>query len=332
VVALDGTDIAFPCAPQETILEAAERAGIGLPYSCRRGVCSSCEAVLVSGSAAGRGRSAVRGPVDGLLLCQASPASDVVIRPKRVHRQEPQARRTRELRVHRVTRPSKDVVVLRLRLPNGHRARFTAGQYTSVLMDDGESRTYSLANPPHENDMVELHVRVVPGGRFSDVELRRLQPGATLRVELPYGEFCLREDSDKPVVLVATGTGFAPVKSILEDQLRRGGKRRIHFYWGGRTPQDLYLRDLPARWATEVPWLSFTAVVSQPSPDWRERVGRVHRQVLADYPDLSDHEVYVCGNPAMASAARHEFVSTGGLDPRNFYCDAFVATGQTADP
>jgi NAD(P)H-flavin reductase len=310
------------------VLDAAERAGFSIPYSCRKGVCSSCEGGLTAGEADVRGRGTAQGPADGVLLCQTRPCSDVEIAPKRIVRRGQIVRKTVTAKVHRITRPAADVVVLQLRLPTGTRVKFSAGQYLKILMDDGDSRNYSMANPPHENDGVQLHIRQVPGGRFSDGVLAGLGKGDLLRVELPYGEFSLNEESDKPVVLVASGTGFAPVKSIVEDQIKRGLDRPVHLYWGARRREDIYLTDLPAKWTVKAPWFSFTPVLSQPDADWTGRTGRVHQAVLEDHPDLSGHEVYACGNPDMTSAAREHFTGRGGLSADSFYCDAFVSSGE----
>jgi CDP-4-dehydro-6-deoxyglucose reductase/3-phenylpropionate/trans-cinnamate dioxygenase ferredoxin reductase subunit len=326
-VTITGTDIAFPCGPEETVLDAAERAGYSIPYSCRKGVCSTCEGRLTGGEVAVRGQGELSGPADGVLLCQARPCSPVEIAPKRVARRGPPARRTLTAKVHSLTWPAGDVAVLQVRFPIGSRARFRAGQYLKILMDDGDSRDYSMANPPHKNDGAQLHIRRVPGGRFSEELLAGLDKGDQLRVELPYGEFSLNEESVKPVILVATGTGFAPIKSIVEDQIRQGGDRPMHLYWGARTPAELYLADLPSSWVAKYPWFSFTPVLSRGGADWTGRAGRVQQAVLADHPDLSGHEVYACGSSTMTSAALDDFVHHGGLAPEAFYCDAFVPSG-----
>ncbi len=322
------TGISFPCEPGETVLDAAERAGYAIPYSCRKGVCSTCEGGLTSGRAEVRGRGTAEGPATGVLLCQARPCSDLRIVPRRITERGQPIRRTVTAKVHHVSRPAADVVVLRLRLPTGQRVKFTAGQYLKVFLPDGDSRNYSLADPPHRNDSVLLHIRVVPGGRFSEGVLADLAKGDRLVVQLPYGEFSVDAESDRPALLVATGTGFAPVKSIMEDRIKRGTERPVHLYWGGRGEGDLYARDLAADWAARAPWFTFTPVLSQPDSGWTGRTGRVHRAVLEDHPDLSSHEVYVCGSPAMTAAAREDFVGLGRLPPDRFHCDAFVPSGE----
>jgi CDP-4-dehydro-6-deoxyglucose reductase/3-phenylpropionate/trans-cinnamate dioxygenase ferredoxin reductase subunit len=253
----------------------------------------------------------------------------VEIAPTRIIKREPSPRKTLLATVYRISRPASDVVVLRLRFPIGVRAKFRAGQYLKVLMDGNQSRNYSIANPPHESDGVELHIRRVPDGLFSDVVLAGLKKGGTVRVELPYGEFSLSETSMKPAILVATGTGLAPMQSMIEDQLRRGGGRSIHLYWGARRLQDLYLAQLPAQWR-RASWLAFTPVVSEPDEEWTGRTGLVHRAVLDDHPDLREFEVYACGNPKMIASARRDFTVEGRLRLEEFYCDVFVASGDVA--
>jgi NAD(P)H-flavin reductase/ferredoxin len=322
------TGISFPCEPGETVLDAAERAGYAIPYSCRKGVCSTCEGELAVGRAEVRGRGPAEGPAAGVLLCRTRPCSDLGIAPRRIDRRGQPDRKTVTAKVHRITRPAADVVALHLRLPTGQRARFRAGQYLRVLLPDGDSRNYSMANPPHQNDTVLLHIRVVPGGRFSEGVLAGLEKGDRLTVELPYGEFSIDAESDGPAVLLATGTGFAPVKSIVEDQIKRRAERPMHLYWGARREEDLYLHDLATGWAARAPWFTYTPVLSQPGPGWTGRTGWVHRAALEDHPDLGGHEVYACGSPAMTSAAQEDLVLRGGLSPDRFFCDAFVPSGE----
>jgi CDP-4-dehydro-6-deoxyglucose reductase/3-phenylpropionate/trans-cinnamate dioxygenase ferredoxin reductase subunit len=209
-VTVSGSDIVFPCEPDETVLDAAERAGFSIPYSCRKGVCSTCEGGLIAGELQVRGQGLARGPATGVLLCQARPCSPVKIAPKRIVQRAAPVRKVITTKVHRLTRPNADVVVLHLRFPSGVRAKFQAGQYLKVLMEDGDSRNYSMANAPHESDGVQLHIRHVPGGRFSEGVLAGLEKGDTLNVELPYGEFSLDEEVDHPVILLGNAVAQDP--------------------------------------------------------------------------------------------------------------------------
>ena len=327
-VAVEGGEIAFLCEPDETVLDAAERGGFALPYSCRKGACASCEADLTSGAVRERGRGLVTGPAQAVKLCQATACSDLEIAPKRISPRDPNPRKVLDARLHRLHRPTPDVSILKLRFPNGVRAKFRAGQHLKLLFEDGDSRSYSMANPPQLNDGAELHVREIAGGRFSMAALARLQPGAAVRVETPFGEASLSDRPERPLILVVTGTGFAPAKSIIEDQLRRRGERPVRLYWGGRRIEDLYLAELARGWAEQAPWFSFTPVLSRPAAGWSGRTGWVQQAALEDQPDLSRCEAYACGNSAMTTAAHDAFLEAG-LPPARFHCDAFTPSGDS---
>jgi CDP-4-dehydro-6-deoxyglucose reductase len=307
------SDISFQCNDGETVLDAAERAGFALPYSCRKGVCAECVGEVLNAEG-----------TEKALFCCTRPTTDLTIVPRKIEKRERIARKKVDASVFRITQPAPDVTVLQLRLPIGVRAKFRAGQYLQVHLDDNTVRNYSMANPPHQNDSVHLHVRRVPGGRFSDGVLKELAVGSKLRIELPYGEFFFRDGSTKPVILVATGTGFAPVKSIIEDALKRKFARPLKLYWGARNESDLYFLDLARKWHVEG-HVELVPVLSHPDAIWAGRTGLVHRAVLSDHPSLTAYQVYACGNPAMTRAARTEFIRAGLLEDE-FFCDAFVQT------
>jgi CDP-4-dehydro-6-deoxyglucose reductase/3-phenylpropionate/trans-cinnamate dioxygenase ferredoxin reductase subunit len=250
-----------------------------------------------------------------------------VVAPKRIIPADIIDRKTFTAKVRKIERPATDVAVLHLRLPIGRRAIFHAGQYLRVLMADGDSRNYSLANPPQKNDELELHIRHVPGGKFSEGVLASLAKASTLEIELPYGEFSLSDNADRQAILIATGTGFAPVKSIIENVIKLGDARPIHLYWGANREADLYMDALLTEWAGSHPWFRYTPVVSSPDPSWIGRTGFVHEAVKSDYPKMSALEVYACGAPAMIDAARRDFLRDGGLSQDAFFSDAFVPTG-----
>jgi NAD(P)H-flavin reductase/ferredoxin len=328
-IRIAGADIAFDCAANETVLDAAERAGYSIPYSCRKGVCSTCAGLLSEGIAAVRHQH-VSGPREGVLLCQARPLSDLTIKPSRIEIRDQLVRKRIRTNVFRLHRPTPDVSILQLRFPAGVRAKFRAGQYLRVIMPDGDGRNFSMANPPHENDGAELHIRHVPGGRFSEKVLAALTKGDKLDVELPYGEFFVREDFARTAVFVATGTGFAPIKSIIREMMRRGIHRPARLYWGGRSRADIYLPTQLATWRTQADWLNIVPVLSEPDADWQGRRGLVHSAVMQDVPDLSFCQVYACGNPLMIEAARRDFTGIRGLPADQFYADPFVPSGDTA--
>jgi NAD(P)H-flavin reductase/ferredoxin len=326
-VCVAGHGIVFDCAATETILNAAERAGFCLPHSCRKGVCDTCEGALAAGTVQIRNRQ-IAGKSDNVLMCQARPLSDVEIVPKRLEKRAPLLRKTLTATVYRITRPTPDVWLVSLRFANGVRAKFQAGQYLQVLMADGDRRNFSLANAPHDNDGVELHIRRVSGGRFSEHMLATIEAGHKLTVELPFGQFYLRE-AEMPAIFLATGTGFAPIKSIIEAALRRGDQRPMQLYWGGRTPDDLYMVDRVAKWADRARWFSFVPVLSHADGGWKGRTGLLHRAVLQDNPEMNNVEVYASGNNLMIAAARRDFGREACLPEARFYSDAFVASGRS---
>ena len=323
------SEISFPCEPREFVLDAAERAGYSMPSSCRKGACNTCEAGLLEGEVEQRGRGRRTGR-DGLaLMCRSQPRADITIRPKRFERIDIFRRKTITARIFRLARPAPDVTMLALRFPIGLRAPFKAGQYLQVVLDDDDRRNFSMANAARDNDGAELHIRHVPGGTFSVKTLSGLSAGDALQVELPYGDFYLRA-SERPVILLASGTGFAPIKSIIETAIYAGNSRPMHLYWGARTREDIYLAELPSRWAARLSWFSFTPVLSEPSSSWTGRTGLVHDSVREDRNDLSGHEIYACGNPLMVGAAQTHFTAGHGLPDAQFFADAFVESGTSA--
>jgi CDP-4-dehydro-6-deoxyglucose reductase/3-phenylpropionate/trans-cinnamate dioxygenase ferredoxin reductase subunit len=321
-VRVAGTGITFDANPGETVLDAAERAGYRLPHSCRAGVCNSCDAWLASGEVTIR-RQSIAGPADHVKLCLAQPLGAVEIAPARITRDDPPARQTMTTTVHRITPVTPDVTVLALRYPIGKRVKFRAGQYVTIHLPGDTTRNYSLANAPHRNDTVLLHVRRVAGGRFSDRVLPTLRQGDELTVRLPFGEFTVDDSCDRPILLLVTGTGFAPARSIVEDLIHRGIRRPVHLYWGARRTDELYQCELATKWAMRHDWFRFTPVLSRPTPHWDGRTGYVQRAARADHPDLTGYEVYACGNPAMTDAARSEL----RIDPDHFHSDAFLPSG-----
>jgi NAD(P)H-flavin reductase/ferredoxin len=326
-VRVAGRDIAFACAPDQPVLEAAEAAGWELPYSCRRGVCNTCLGRLVAGEA-----EAPPAQDGQILFCQARPRSDLEIAPREIVKLDPYARKTVLAKVLRVARAAEDVAAIQLRFPAGTKVKFKAGQYLEAILEDGARRSFSMANPPQQSDGALLHVRLVPGGRFAESVVPQLAPGRTLKVELPFGDFFLREGRARPAVMVARGTGFAPIRSILEDAFRRRLERDFVLYWGARRLRDLYEIELPRKWAAAQPRFRFVPVLSEPDPAdaWQGRTGFVHKAVMADFATLADREVYACGVNAMVNAARRDFIDARGLAPEAFYCDAFVTPADVA--
>ena len=310
-VRLEPSGNTFHVAPGETILEAALREGIGLPYGCRNGACGACKGILRSGELV-YGDYQERALHDSeklagkALTCCTRPASDIVFEVRELAGAKDLAIRTLPCRVEKVEKPADDVAVIYLKLPAGERLQFLAGQYIDILMKDGKRRSFSMANAPHDDQFLQLHVRKTPGGAFSRYVFEEMKERAILRFEGPLGTFYLRDDSDKPYIFVAGGTGFAPIKAQVEHLFHHGDDRPMVLYWGARSRRDLYLHDLPQAWAREHPNFTYIPVLSdaEPGDDWQGRTGLVHQAVLDDFADLSGYEVYACGAPAMTDIAK----------------------------
>jgi len=313
----------------ETVLNAALRAGCMLPYGCRNGTCGSCLGKVLEGVVDYRGELppalGERQRAEGkALFCQAVPGSDLVIEGREIDALRDITVKTLPCRVIGMTKLAPDVMRLYLKMPASERLQFLAGQYISFLLKEGKRRDFSLANPPHADEYLELHVRKAPGGEFTTYVFEQMREKAILRFQGPLGSFFLREDSLRPIILVAGGTGFAPIKGMLEHAFYQGMTRLIHLYWGARARQDLYLNELPEAWAEKHENFSYTPVLSEPFPedDWQGRTGWVHAAVAADYPDLSTYEVYMSGPPPMIAAARETFTARG-LPEEYLYYDSF---------
>jgi len=327
-----GTDVQFNCERGQSVLDAALKAGIELPYSCRKGVCGNCAAGIAEGSVAGLNDAPVRNEwclPDQVLLCMCEATTDLSIAATSWKRVDPAARKIFTARVFDNQLAAPDVSVLRLRLPAGRRAKFQAGQYLQVFLPDGSTRSYSMANPPQQSDGVTLHVRHVQGGQFTGI-VTGLQRGDTLRIELPYGNVALAPDDTRPIVFVAGGTGFAPVKSILDDMAKRRVKRDITLIWGAREASGLYLESAVTKWRKSWPDMRYVPAISDADAQVRPGAfaGRVDEALRATVPDLSGRVLYGCGSPAMVQGVR-AIALEGGLAPTDFHADVFVP-GPTA--
>lgn len=327
----------FEVPDGKTVLTAGLEAGLNLAYSCRAGSCTTCRGRIFEGKV-DYGRSndhcltAEQRAQGYALLCQASPLSDLVIelRELQLHMQKP---KLVPCRVKKIDRPAPDVAVVSLRLPYNDNMLFAAGQYVDFILKDGRRRSYSIATAPAlEGGMmdIELHIRHYDGGVFTDHVFGALKVGEILRFEGPLGTFYLREDSDKPIVFLAGGTGFAPIKAMVEYALRRDVARPMTLYWGCRAKRDLYMDALPREWEREAANFKYLPVLSEPGADWAGRTGFVHRAVMEDLPDLSEHQIYASGSPAMVEAARRDFVRSCGLPEDEFFADSFLTEAELA--
>ena len=319
----------YTVADQETILEGALRHGYTLPYSCRNGSCGTCKGRLLAGEIDyGRYEDkalSVQERAAGLaLFCQAVPRSDVVIEARELAAVAGITIKTLPARVIKMERVADDVMILSLRLPANQRLQFLAGQGLDILLKDGKRRSFSFANPPHEDEFLQLHIRRVPNGLFTTHVFTQMKEKDLLRLRGPLGTFFLREDSDRPAILIGGGTGFAPIKGMLEHAFARDISRPLHFYWGVRARRDLYMHALPRAWARTHANFRYTPVLSEPRAEdgWDGRTGWVHAAVLADYPDLSGHEVYASGPPPMIAAIKQAFFARG-LTPERLFYDSF---------
>lgn len=328
---------AFETQDDETVLEGALREGFVIAYGCRNGACGTCKGKVLEGLVDyGTYQEATLPESDKAqgyaLFCQAKPLTDIVIECREVSAVKDIQVRTLPCRVQKMDQLAPDVMRIQLKLPANERLQFLAGQYLDILMRGGMRRSLSMANAPHDDAVLELHLRNY-GGPFSQYVFGKMKEKEILRFEGPLGTFFLREDSEKPIVLVASGTGFAPIKAIIEHALHKGLSRPMTLYWGGRRRGDLYLDHLPRKWERDH-GITYVPVLSEAHPEdqWTGRTGFVHRAVMEDFPDLSGYQVYACGAPVMVEAAHKDFTSACGLPGEEFYCDAFTpaATASTS--
>jgi len=316
----------FQVEDGEAVLSAALRQGFVLPYSCKNGVCGSCKGKILAGTV-DYGVYQQKTLTDEekaqgkALFCQAKPLTDLVLEARTLGAAKDIQIKKLPCRVQKMERLAEDVMVLHLKLPANEKLNFLAGQYIEFLLKDGGRRSFSMANPPHDAELIQLHVRHVAGGQFTDHVFNKMKERDILRCEGPLGTFFLREDSDKPIVFVASGTGFAPIKAVIEHALHKGIKRQMTLYWGGRRPKDLYMNDLATSWP-----FRYVPVISDalPEDNWTGRTGFVHRAVMQDIPDLSRCQVYACGVPIMVDSAKRDFIAQCKLPEEEFYADSFT--------
>lgn len=324
VVKFEPSNVELRCGEEATILDSALAVGYFPKHSCRRGECRACETRVLSGKV----RYASGGDPEGLkpdhcLTCLAIPAGDVVLDAPELS--STPGRRIVKVgaRVIGIERVSDDVALVRSQMPEDSGFNFDPGQYVDVVLRDGARRSYSMANAPGPDGQIEWHVRAMPGGKFSQHVYRNLKLRDLLRVEGPFGSFTLH-DTSAPLVFLASGTGYAPIASMMRARHDSIVKRGATFYWGARREEDLYAMDEVLGWEKSARNLKFVPVLSEPGPDWTGRTGFVHEAVRKDHPDLSGYEVYACGNPLMVDAARYTFLRECQLSKDSFFSDSFV--------
>jgi len=328
--------------PGETLLEAGLRAGVPMPYECRSGGCGVCKCAILQGTVDyGAYQESALTDVERragkALLCCATPLSDVELECEGIRIVTDIPVRTFQARVQRLEPLSEDVMRVVLQPLDPEPVRFHAGQYLNVVLEERERRAFSFATAPHEADVIELHVKLIPGGAFTTWVFNAMKPGDLLTCEGPLGQFYLREDADRPIIFVAGSTGFAPVKSMVEHAFHAGLKRRMYLYWGVKSPKDLYMKELAERWAREHDNFTFIPVLSEPAPagDWTGRTGLVHEAIMQDFPDLVGYEVYACGSVGMVETAHAALLQKGMTEDRCF-SDAFsfaphIKSGQAGE-
>ncbi len=334
-VRIQPANLSIEVQRDEPILLAAIRQGIGLPYGCRDGACGSCKCRLLEGRVIhGAHQAKAMSPDEEqagfLLTCCATPQTDCVIEARQISAAGEFAVLKMPTRVLEMVRAAPDVIVLRLQLPGNQNFQFHAGQSIDFILQGGQRRSYSRANAPSrlgQPPAIELHLRHLPGGLFTDSVFGNLKVRDILRIEGPFGSFHVSPANAKPIVLLASGTGFAPIKSILEQLQDWADVRPVRLYWGCRVRADLYQHEWAEQAARDMPNLRYVPVLSEPrdADDWRGRVGLVHEVVMADLPDLSGHQVYACGAPVMVHAAERDLVARCGLPVDEFFADAFTS-------
>lgn len=318
----------FEVRPSQTVLEAAIEAGINLPYGCRNGACGSCKGKVLQGNVVhddyqGSAMSDAELAAGTALFCCARPMGDLTIECREVSGLNGVKPRILPARVQLMERLTPDVMALHLKLPSTEKLQFLAGQYIEFLLKDGKRRAFSLANAPHDDDTLQLHIRAVANGEFTQYVFNDLKEKAIMRIEAPFGSFYLREDSQTPIIFIVGGTGFAPVKGMIEHMLYSNINRQVTLYRGGRTANDLYMNELCEKWAEMMPNISYVPVVNEADAAWQGRTGLVHQAVLDDFVDLSSHQVYCCGAPGMVDVA-HQTCLAQGLPADEFFSDAFT--------
>jgi len=326
----------FDCGDDETILAAALRAGITIPYGCKNGACGSCKGRIVTGQVEhGKHQDKALSSTEveqGLsLFCCAKPTSDLRIEARVIAEGEFQVKKL-PTRVAKLEKLSDDVMLVVLQLPATEKFAYRAGQYIDFLLRDGKRRSYSMANASHTSDQVSLHIRHMPGGLFTDQVFSTLKERDILRIEGPQGTFFLQEESKKPIIFIASGTGFAPIKAIIEHAIEINIKRQMTLYWGGRRPTDLYLHQLCVDWAATIPGFTYIPVISDATTEdeWTGRSGFVHQAVVDDFADLSSHQVYACGAPIVVDSAKRDLVALAHLPENEFYADSFTSEADLA--
>jgi len=325
------TGTRFTVNEDETVLAAALRTGILFPYGCQSGFCGSCKTVLIHGTVHyGEKDDVPAGLSPGerdqgmVLLCQAKPCSDLTLDTGEIGTAAASLKiHTLPTRITSMELLADDVMQIRLQLPKEKSFSFLPGQYIDILLDNGGRRSFSIANAPSDNNQLELHIRYIAGGGFTEHVFKQMKVKDILRIQGPLGTFFMRQDSSRPVLMLAGGTGLAPAKAILEQQFQNNNHTPIHLFWGVRDKPDLYADAILQSWHNEIEHFQYTPVLSETrATEWNGATGWVHEALLYHYPKLNNYDLYASGPPPMIAAARDAF-AVRGLDNEHFFYDAF---------
>jgi len=320
----------FQAKSSQTIVEAAMDAGVHLPYGCRNGACGACKGKVVAGKVHLEDYQSSVISEDEIkngmtLFCRAIALENLTIEIKELAITNNIRPKIFPVRVESLEALTDDVMLMKLKLPSTDKLQFVAGQYLEFLLKDGKRRAFSIASPSYESSLLEIHLRLIPGGEFTEYVFKEMKEKSILRVEGPFGNFFLRDDSTKPIIFVAGGTGFAPIKGMIEESIQKNMARPIRLYRGARVLEDLYMDGLCKKWANEFKHIEYIPVLSESLKEdaWQGRTGLVHEAVLEDFVNLNDYQLYCCGAPQMVEVAHKTFIAQG-LSEDEFYSDAFT--------
>ncbi len=341
---LNSSSDLYKIEDNETVLQAALKQGLVLPYGCKNGACGSCKATIIDGKVDygkhhPKALSINEQNDNKVLLCTARALTNLKIQATLISRPGMITPKKLPCRVESIQKKANDIAIVKLKLPSSDRFNFLAGQYVDILLKDGKRRSYSMANAPNSENLIELHIRHTPGGAFTDAifsdgtpSINAVKEKDILRLEGPLGTFFLREDSSRPIIFLASGTGFAPIKAVIENAIEKGVEREMNLFWGVRTPAELYMNELALSWANKINNFEYTPVVSDEisKNNWSGETGFVHHAVISRFPDMTNYSVYSCGAPIMVQSAQKDFVEKCNLPEEQFFSDAFTTAADTA--
>ena len=341
---LNSSSDLYKIEANETLLQAALKQGLVLPYGCKNGACGSCKATILDGEVDygdhhPKALSMSEQKDKKVLLCTAKALTNLKIQATLISRPGMITPKKLPCRVESIQKKAEDIAIVKLKLPSSDRFTFLAGQYVDILLKDGKRRSYSMANAPNNDNLIELHIRHTPGGAFTDAifgdgtpSINAIKEKDILRLEGPLGTFFLREDSSRPIIFLASGTGFAPIKAVIESAISKGIEREMNLFWGVRTPDELYMSELALSWTKKIDNFKYTPVISDEiaKKNWEGEIGLVHNAVISKFPNMRNYSVYSCGAPIMVQSAHKDFVEKCNLPEEQFFSDAFTTAADTA--